>query len=35
LVRYFDTPRLADCLRITVGTDGEIAALLGALKKIR
>lgn len=31
LVRYFDTPRLADCLRITVGTDGEIDALLSAL----
>ena len=25
LVRYFDTPRLAECLRITVGTDEEIA----------
>jgi histidinol-phosphate aminotransferase len=35
LVRYFDTPRLADCLRITVGTDEEIAALLEAMKKIR
>ena len=31
LVRHFDTPRLADCLRITVGTDGEIDALLTAL----
>lgn len=31
LVRYFDTPRLADCLRITVGTDAEIDALLAAL----
>ncbi len=35
LVRYFDTPRLAGCLRITVGTDDEIAALLAALKVIR
>ena len=35
LVRYFDTPRLADSLRITVGTDEEVAALLGALKAIR
>ena len=35
LVRHFDTPRLADCLRITVGTDEEIAALLDALKKVR
>ena len=31
LVRYFDTPRLAGCLRITVGTDDEIGALLAAL----
>lgn len=31
LVRYFDTPRLRDCLRITVGTDAEIEALLTAL----
>ena len=35
LVRHFDTPRLADCLRITVGTDEEIAALLDAMKRIR
>lgn len=35
LVRYFDTPRLADCLRITVGTDAEIAALLDAMRRIR
>ncbi len=34
LVRYFDTPRLADSLRITVGTDAEIAALLEALAEI-
>ncbi|MDA8122183.1 MAG: histidinol-phosphate transaminase [Deltaproteobacteria bacterium] len=34
LVRYFDTPRLRDCLRITVGTDAEIEALLSALRKI-
>jgi histidinol-phosphate aminotransferase len=32
LVRYFDTPRLADCLRISVGSDAEIDALLEALK---
>lgn len=31
LVRYFDVPRLAGCLRITVGTDGEIDELLSAL----
>ncbi len=35
LVRYFDTPRLRDSLRITVGTDAEIAALLDALGEIR
>jgi histidinol-phosphate/aromatic aminotransferase/cobyric acid decarboxylase-like protein len=34
-VRYFDTPRLAGCLRITVGTDDEVAALLDAMKAIR
>jgi len=32
LVRYFDTPRLSGCLRITVGTDDEITALLAALE---
>lgn len=32
LVRYFDTPRLADCLRITVGADAEVEALLSALR---
>ena len=35
LVRFFDTPRLAGCLRITVGTDEEVAALLSAMKAIR
>ena len=35
LVRYFDTPRLAECLRITVGTDRETAALIDAMKGIR
>jgi len=35
LVRYFDTPRLADCLRITVGTDREVEALLEAMRKPR
>ncbi len=35
LVRYFASPpRLADCLRISVGTDEEIAALLAALKEL-
>ena len=35
LVRYFATPpRLANCLRISVGTDAEIAALLAALQEL-
>ncbi|MFW6456908.1 MAG: pyridoxal phosphate-dependent aminotransferase, partial [Planctomycetota bacterium] len=34
LVRYFDEPRLDDCLRITVGTGEEIDALLTTLQKI-
>jgi histidinol-phosphate aminotransferase len=34
LVRYFDRPLLDDGLRITVGTDGEIAALLSALGEL-
>jgi histidinol-phosphate aminotransferase len=31
LVRYFDAPGLRDCIRITVGTPREVAALLRAL----
>jgi histidinol-phosphate aminotransferase len=34
LVRYFDMPRLRDCLRITVGTPQEIKSLLRALEMI-
>jgi histidinol-phosphate aminotransferase len=34
LVRYFDTPRLSGCLRITVGTDDEVGALLAALREM-
>ena len=34
LVRYFKAPRLDDCLRISVGTDEEIRALLDALREI-
>lgn len=33
LVRYFSVPELADCLRITIGTDDEIDRLLDAMKK--
>lgn len=31
LVRYFDRPGMRDCLRITVGTPGEVEALLQEL----
>jgi len=34
LVRYFKAPRLEDCLRISVGTDQEIRAVLDALAEI-
>ena len=34
LVRYFAAPRLDDCLRISVGTEEECDALLGALREI-
>lgn len=34
LVRHFDTPELSDALRITVGTDAEIDALLAAMGEI-
>lgn len=35
LVRYFPIPSLRDALRITVGTDDEVAALLRALDDLR
>jgi len=34
LVRYFPQRRLEDCLRISIGTDGEIDAFLGALEEL-
>ncbi len=34
LVRHFKTPRINDCLRITIGTDPECDALINALKNI-
>jgi histidinol-phosphate aminotransferase len=34
LVRYFDTPALYDCLRITVGTPKEVRALLDNLSVV-
>ena len=33
-IRYFDTPELKDCLRITIGTPGENTLLLEKLKQI-
>lgn len=35
LIRYFDTPRLADRLRITVGTAEQNDALLAALRRVK
>jgi histidinol-phosphate aminotransferase len=34
LVRHFPTPELRDALRITVGTDDEIAVLLRVLGQL-
>jgi histidinol-phosphate aminotransferase len=34
LIRYFPGPRTGDCVRITVGTDAEVDALLSALAEI-
>ena len=34
LVRYFDRPRIDDCLRISIGSDAECDALLAALEKL-
>ena len=34
LVRYFNKPRIDNCLRITVGSDAECDSLLNALKQI-
>jgi histidinol-phosphate aminotransferase len=35
LVRYFDAPRLRDCLRISMGRDDEMETLLAALGELR
>lgn len=35
LVRYFNQPRIADYLRITVGTEQEMSQLVDALERIR
>ena len=34
LVRYFCQPRLSDCLRISIGTDAEIDALLTEIQSL-
>jgi histidinol-phosphate aminotransferase len=34
LVRYYDTPRLKDCLRISVGTDAEVKKLIIQIAEI-
>jgi len=34
LVRYFSEPRLSDCLRIAIGTDPEIDALLAEIESL-
>jgi histidinol-phosphate aminotransferase len=34
LVRHFDKPRISDYLRITIGTDAQMDALVSALKEI-
>lgn len=34
LIRYFAGPRTGDCVRITVGTDAEVDALLAAMAEI-
>jgi histidinol-phosphate aminotransferase len=34
IVRHFNSPRIDQYLRITVGTDVECAALVSALKEI-
>ena len=33
-MRWWDKPRISNHLRITVGTDGEMDALLSALEEL-
>jgi histidinol-phosphate aminotransferase len=35
LVRYFSAPDLADCLRISIGTDDEIDQLLAVMQQFQ
>ena len=34
LVRFWNKPKINDWLRITIGTDGEMKALIDGVKKI-
>jgi histidinol-phosphate aminotransferase len=34
LVRWFSNPEVRDYIRITIGTDAETAALVGAAREI-
>jgi histidinol-phosphate aminotransferase len=34
LVRYFSSPDLCDCLRITIGTDAQIDSLLAGMRQL-
>ena len=34
LARWWSTPEIADWLRISIGTDGDMAALMAALDGI-
>jgi histidinol-phosphate aminotransferase len=34
-VRYFDSPRLKDCLRVSVGKSEDTDALIEALKEVK
>jgi histidinol-phosphate aminotransferase len=34
LVRHFDVPDLRDALRVTVGSDEEVGAVLAALRSL-
>jgi histidinol-phosphate aminotransferase len=34
LVRYFDLPRINNCLRVSIGTDDEMDAFLDAVREL-
>ena len=33
LIRYFNKPKISDYLRITIGTDDEMEALINAIRE--